>query len=447
MTSAMARKLMNRLHTGQAISSHGPPSSNIAFENISCHDCNPSMMMKTPQWGQHLSIPDIQLFSFLQTNNCNLEFLQNATCLFAPEQTTTIYHKNESGADWRWTERWNGERWTKWLLKTLNWTQRIILKHQLRRIGNVNFELGPQCHCWRRREHHQPPPPLRRRRPHPRPRRPHCQSSHLCCWPIHRRLGQIQPPNDIIVVILLNEIFLIQMLMIMMIAPHLFRGLDCLRHLTPQGCLDQDRPPSSGRARSASSPWEWSLISIVAWWEFGQNCHGNKKPLKKIFNLIIRIHHHSTCPPRRRSEAQQPSPCWAWQRAAASRATDDPRTSSTPETKSSSPPENPHNSVLFIKISSAAAERDLSTDSALVRPPLSNSCVCWVAWKFGILILNIDDSDDDDDDDNHNYDDDDDDGDGGDKNLFHDLFPEASVEHICQSWGSASSRAFDDPDH
>ena len=134
---------MNRLHTGQAISSHGPPSSNIAFENISCHDCNPSMMKKTSQWGQHLSTQDIQLFSFLQTNNCNLEFLQNATCLFAPEQTTTIYHKNESGADWRWTERWNGERWTKWLLKTLNWTQRIILKHQLRpgELGMLTLSL------------------------------------------------------------------------------------------------------------------------------------------------------------------------------------------------------------------------------------------------------------------------------------------------------------------
>ena len=71
--------------------------------------------------------------------------------------------------------------------------------------------------------------------------------------------------------------------------------------------------------------------------------------------------------------------------------------------------------------------------------------MCWVTWKFGILILHIDDNDHDDDDDNHNYDDDD--GDGGDENLFHDLFPEASVEHICQSWGSASSRAFDDPDH
>merc|ERR1719237_2064818 len=66
--------------------------------------------------------------------------------------------------------------------KTRNWTQRIILKHLKREdVGNVNFELLPQCHCWRTPAHPRPPPPLRRRHPHPRLHRPHCQSSHLCC--------------------------------------------------------------------------------------------------------------------------------------------------------------------------------------------------------------------------------------------------------------------------
>ena len=37
-------------------------------------------------------------------------------------------------------------------------------------------------------------------------------------------------------------------------APHPSQGLDCLQHLTRQGCLGQDPQPSSGPARFALSP-------------------------------------------------------------------------------------------------------------------------------------------------------------------------------------------------
>ena len=136
---------MNRLHTGQAISSHGPPSSNIAFENISCHDCNPSMMKKTSQWGQHLSTQDIQLFSFYKQTTVIWNFYKMPLVCLLPNKQLQFITKMRvvPTGDERKGGMVKDEQNDFWSLKTLNWTQRIILKHQLRagELGMLTLSL------------------------------------------------------------------------------------------------------------------------------------------------------------------------------------------------------------------------------------------------------------------------------------------------------------------
>ena len=207
MISARTRKLMNRLHMEQAISSHRPPNS-IAFKTfhvmIVIHD--------DENMAVHHSENNICSYKtsgcFLYTNKQLLFGIFTKCHLFVCFWTNN-YNLSQK---WEWCQlemNTKVEWWkmNKWLLttrkpflvnsmKTRNWTQRIILKHlKPEDLGNVNFERRRQCHCLRMLAHPRPPPPLHRHHPHPHHHRLHCQSSHLCCWPGHPHLDQIQPGN------------------------------------------------------------------------------------------------------------------------------------------------------------------------------------------------------------------------------------------------------------